>query len=50
MALTTLYFQRRDLRRAALIEVETLAVLTGDNNESPKGVDMKKQQTEIASA
>jgi len=45
MALTTLYFQRRDLRRAAQSEVEIPAVLTGDNNESAKG-NMKKQQVE----
>jgi len=37
MALTTLYFQRRDLRRAAPSEVETLPLLTEDSDESTTG-------------
>jgi len=43
MALTTLYFQRRDLRRVTLSKVETPAVVMGGDNESAKGIDTKNQ-------
>jgi len=48
LALATLYFQRRDQRRAALREVITPADVTGDD-KSAETIDLKKQaETEVS--
>jgi hypothetical protein len=51
MALTTLYFQRRDQRRAALREVRAPADVTGDNHKSAETINLKEQaEAEISPA
>jgi hypothetical protein len=55
MVLATLYFRRRDQRRAALEaalrEVKTPANVTGDNYKCEETIDLKKQaETEISLA
>jgi hypothetical protein len=50
MTLTTLYFQRRDQRRAELREVKLPADVTGEKDKSAETIDLKKQaETEISS-
>jgi hypothetical protein len=49
MALTTLYFQRRDQRRAAFREVKTLADVIGDDHKDAESIDFKKRAKELIS-
>jgi hypothetical protein len=49
MALTTLYFQRRDQRRAALCEVKASDDVTEDSHKGAETIDSEKQaQNEIS--
>jgi hypothetical protein len=47
MAFITLFFQRRDQRRAVLCEVKTPADFTGDSHKSAETIGSKKAETEI---
>jgi len=49
MALTTLYLQRRDQRRAALCEVKASADVTEDSHNGANTIDSEKHtHTEIS--
>jgi hypothetical protein len=49
MALTTLYFQRRDQHRVALLEVKIPAVATAHNHKNAETIELKTQaETEIS--
>ena len=49
MALTTLYFQRRDQRRAALREVNTTADVVRDTHKNSESIEFKKQAKAVIS-
>ena len=51
MALTTLYFQRRDQRRATLREVRAHPDIAEDNHKSAETINLKEQaEAEISPA